>query len=277
MHNMLEKATQTADYLRSKLSMLPDVLLILGSGLSSLVSNIENPIEIPYSDIPNFPEPAVESHVGKFVFGELFGVKTAVLCGRFHVYEGHSPQTSVLPVVAFGLLDIANCKSKKVIITNAAGGINPIFNPGDVMIISDQINLSGDNPLVGNHIPELGGEMFTDMSDCYTKSLRRKVKELANSTDIPVHEGVYAYRLGPVFETPAEIRMLSTLGADAVGMSTIHEVAMATHMGMTVFGLSCITNKAAGLTESINHNEVVEYGRAAHDKMTEVIKLAITN
>lgn len=269
---MLKQITETSSFLKNILPEIPETLLILGSGLITLVDNIENPLEISYSDIPNFPEPSVESHVGKLVYGELFGIKTAVLCGRFHVYEGHSPQLAALPVAAFGMLG-----TKRLIVTNAAGGIHPNFNPGDVMIITDQINLSGDNPLVGHHIPELGGEQFTDMSDCYTLALRSKVKKLATQADIPVHEGVYAYRLGPVFETPAEIRMLATLGADAVGMSTIHEVAMATHMSMTVFGLSCITNKAAGLGGIIDHNEVVEYGKKAHAKMSQIIKLAITS
>jgi len=298
MSEYYNKIKKTAEFLMGR-GVRPSVILVLGSGLGEVAELVEKPIEIAYSEVPNFPEPTVKGHIGKLIFGELFGVKTAVLCGRFHPYEGHTMAVAALPIAALKL-----CGAERLICTNASGGINKDFEPGDIMLISDHINLTGDNPFVGNFAPELGGEMFTDLSDCYTKVLREKIKRAVSEHSSPLRrdaeggvpynhpvrsastppeegnlvlrEGVYAYRLGPIFETPAEIRALDALGADAVGMSTIPESIMAAHLGMETVGISLITNKAAGHSgANLNHFSVLEVGKRASGKMKGVIEIAV--
>jgi len=270
MSDYYKKVIEAAEFLKGK-GAQPDTILILGSGLKNIAELVGNEISISYKDIPNFPEPQVHGHEGKLVFGDLFGVKAAVLCGRFHPYEGHSMSIAALPVAVMKMLGAG-----KLIVTNAAGGVNRSYDPGDIVLISDHICLSGDNPIYGNYVPELGGEQFTNLSDCYSKELREKVKNLADAQGLKLKEGVYAYRQGPVYETPAEIRMLETLGADLVGMSTIPEAMMAAHLGMETIGLSLITNKAAGHEGAcLEHEGVLEVAERAKVEMEKIVKIAI--
>ena len=244
---------EAADYIAAKMAYTPEIGMILGSGLGVLGDEVENPVVIKYEDIPSFPRSTVEGHAGQMVIGDLEGKKVLVMQGRFHYYEGYSMDTVVFPVQVMRLLGI-----RSFLVTNAAGGVNKSYNPGDLMIISDHIKLSMDSPLRGSNNDSLG-ERFYDMSDGYSSRLRQMAKDAGNSLGIPLREGVYALMGGPNYETPAEIRMLRILGADAVGMSTVPEVLAAVHAGMEVLGISCITNMAAGvLDQPLNHEEVIE-------------------
>ena len=270
MNDYYKKVIETVNSLEEK-GIKPSVVLILGSGLKNMVEMVENGVSIDYKDIPNFPESRVAGHEGRLVFGNLFGVKTAVLCGRFHPYEGNSMATAALPVAVMKMLG-----AQKLIVTNAAGGVNRSYEPGDIMLISDHITLSGDNPIYGNYVPELGGEQFTNLTDCYSKELREKVKTIAKEQGLKIKEGVYAYRPGPVYETPAEIRMLETLGADSVGMSTIPETLMAAHLGLATIGISLITNKAAGHEGAcLEHADVIETAERAKGEMEKIVRIAV--
>lgn len=244
---------EAAAYIASKTSLKPEVGLILGSGLGVIGDEVEDAVTIPYADIPHFPVSTVEGHAGELVVGRLQGRVIALMRGRFHMYEGYEPERTALPVRVMKQLG-----AKTLLVTNAAGGINLDFASGNLMIISDHLNLTGRNPLVGPNDNALGVR-FPDMSDAYTRRLREVAKETAAELGIPVKEGVYAGLLGPNYETPAEIRMLRVLGADAVGMSTVPEVIVARHSGMEVVGISCITNMAAGiLDQPLSHEEVME-------------------
>ncbi|WP_261179025.1 purine-nucleoside phosphorylase [Anaerobacillus sp. CMMVII] len=240
-------------YLRKKVSVKPEIGLILGSGLGILANEIENPIEIPYDEIPGFPVSTVEGHAGQLVIGTLEGKQVIAMQGRFHYYEGYSLERVTFPVRVMKELGV-----KSVIVTNAAGGINETFTPGDLMIITDHINNFGDNPLIGPNDPAQGVR-FPDMSTAYSKTLVKLAKQVAMSLDIVIKEGVYVGNTGPSYETPAEIKMLRTLGGDAVGMSTVPEVIVAKHSGLEVLGISCISNMAAGiLDQPLTHDEVIE-------------------
>ncbi|MBB6674211.1 purine-nucleoside phosphorylase [Cohnella nanjingensis] len=244
---------EAADYIASKSETRPEVGLILGSGLGVLGDDLENAVTIPYGDIPHFPVSTVEGHAGELVLGRLQGRDVALMRGRFHMYEGYEPERTALPVRVMKALGI-----RTLFVTNAAGGVNLEYGPGDLMIISDHINLTGRNPLAGPNDNALGVR-FPDMSDAYTRRLRGIAKETAAELGIPVREGVYVGLLGPNYETPAEIRMLRVLGADAVGMSTVSEVLVARHAGLEVLGISCISNMAAGiLDQPLSHEEVME-------------------
>jgi len=244
---------RAADYISSKTDKKPEIGMILGSGLGVLGDEVENPVIIKYQDIPGFPRSTVEGHAGQMVIGSLEGKTVLVMQGRFHYYEGYSMDTVVFPVQVMKLLGIDN-----FLVTNASGGVNKSFNPGDLMIISDHIKLSLDSPLRGSNMDEFG-DRFYDMSDGYSKRLRALASSAGEKLGISLREGVYAMMGGPNYETPAEIRMLRTLGADAVGMSTVPEVLAAVHAGMEVLGISCITNMAAGvLDQPLNHEEVIE-------------------
>ncbi|GIO11754.1 purine nucleoside phosphorylase [Cohnella xylanilytica] len=244
---------EAAAYIASKTSLKPEIGLILGSGLGVIGDEAEDAVTIPYADIPHFPVSTVEGHAGELVVGRLQGRVIALMRGRFHMYEGYEPERTALPVRVMKQLG-----AKTLLVTNAAGGINLDFASGNLMIISDHLNLTGRNPLVGPNDNALGVR-FPDMSDAYTRRLREVAKETAAELGIPVQEGVYAGMLGPNYETPAEIRMLRVLGADAVGMSTVPEVIVARHSGMEVVGISCITNMAAGiLDQPLSHEEVME-------------------
>lgn len=244
--------------------------VILGSGLGDLAEKIDNPIFINYSDIPNFPKSTVLGHKGRFVIGDFMGKKVIMMQGRFHYYEGYNMGDTTIPVYIMKGLGVKN-----LIVTNAAGGVNTSFVPGDLMIIKDSINMSFDNPLFGKNNEELGPR-FPDMCEPYSKNLISKVKEAAKGLSIDIKEGTYYMTTGPCYETPAEINMIRFLGGDAVGMSTVAEVITARYLGIEVLGISCITNMAAGITKNrLNHEEVMSTSNMVKDKFTSLIKNTI--
>ena len=233
----------------------PAVAVILGSGLGGLASAIENAVRIPFGDIPGFPEATVVGHEGAAIVGDIGGRAVVALSGRFHMYEGHPASLAAFPVRVFHAMGV-----RELFVSNAAGGISSRLAVGDLMMISDHLNLMGANPLVGPI--EEGETRFPDMTDAYDPGLRKVMRTTAEALDIPLREGVYAGLLGPSYETPGEVKMLRMLGADAVGMSTVPEVIMARALGIRVAGISCITNAAAGVTGSaLSHAEVLETTR----------------
>ncbi|WP_210365617.1 purine-nucleoside phosphorylase [Bacillus sp. REN3] len=249
-YNQIETA---ASFIKNKIKGQPAIGLILGSGLGVLADDIENPVKIPYNEIPGFPVSTVEGHAGQLVSGRLSGVEVIAMQGRFHFYEGYSMEKVTFPVRVMKELGIG-----KLIVTNAAGGVNESFEPGDLMIITDHINNMGTNPLIGPNDSRFGVR-FPDMSEAYSKKLREMAKTVAVKQNITVREGVYFGNPGPVYETPAEVRMIRTMGGDAVGMSTVPEVIVAKHSGIEVLGISCISNMAAGiLDQPLSHDEVIE-------------------
>jgi purine-nucleoside phosphorylase len=244
---------EAASYVKSKYEDTPKIGLILGSGLGVLADEIENPVKIPYNEIPNFPVSTVEGHAGQLVIGTLKGAKVIAMQGRFHFYEGYSLDKVTAPVRVMKELGV-----ETLIVTNAAGGINESFEAGDLMLITDHINNMGTNPLIGPNDANIGVR-FPDMSESYNRKLRDMAKNIANEFNIKLQEGVYVGNTGPSYETPAEVRALRTLGGDAVGMSTVPEVIIARHAGLNVLGISCISNMAAGiLDQPLSHDEVIE-------------------
>ncbi|KEZ50814.1 purine-nucleoside phosphorylase [Metabacillus indicus] len=261
---MLQEIKQSAEFMKEKVKNLPEIGLILGSGLGVLADEIENPVKIPYEDIPNFPVSTVEGHAGQLVFGTLKGANVAAMQGRFHFYEGYDMKKVTFPVRVLKEMGV-----KTIIVTNAAGGVNESFEPGDLMIISDHINNMGTSPLIGPNDSDLGVR-FPDMSQAYSRDLRTLAKNAASELGIKVQEGVYVGNTGPAYETPAEVRLARVLGGDAVGMSTVPEVIVANHAGMKVLGISCISNMAAGiLDQPLSHDEVME--------TTEMVKTNFLN
>lgn len=259
--------TEATAFIKERLPFEPEIGLILGSGLGDLANEIENPIVIKYNDIPHFPVSTVEGHAGQFVIGMFEGRKVIAMQGRFHFYEGYSMQTCTFPVKVMKLIGVKN-----LLLTNAAGGVNTAYIPGDLMLLSDHINFAGTNPLIGKNDDKFGPR-FPDASNVYDKDLNKEIKVLAKKLDIRMQEGVYAMTTGPSYETPAEVRMLRVLGADAVGMSTVPEALVANHMGMKVTGISCITNMAAGiLDQPLHHGEVVETANMVKKTFTTLIK-----
>lgn len=257
------------DFLRERLTRAPRAVLILGSGLGGAASEVRDALRISYSEIPGFPGSTVVGHAGALVTGILEGVEVAVMQGRFHLYEGWGPETVALPLRVLAALG-----ADHLVVTNAAGGIRPGFRPGDLMLIADHINLMFRSPLMGPVPP--GGDRFPDMSDPYDPELREMAMEVARELKMPLVQGVYAGLLGPSFETPAEVRMLQRLGADAVGMSTVPEVLVARALGMRVTGFSCITNVAAGLgPHKLSHQEVLEVGLEAGQRLGRLIRTFI--
>lgn len=258
----------TADYVLARTGFKIDLALILGSSLGALAEEIENPIEIDYADIPHFLETTVHSHAGKLIIGDLSGSKVVCMSGRFHYYEGYDFEQLQIPIRLFHLLGV-----KTVILTNAAGAVNTSFNIGDIMLIKDHIKLTGASPLRGENICEFGPRFF-DVSDMYSKKLRVIAKKCAEKIDMKLREGVYFYATGPQFETPAEIKAMRTLGADAVGMSTVTEAITAAHCGMKVLALSLITNMAAGIIfdQAVTTEEVNETAALTSEKFKELIK-----
>ena len=248
--------TRAAGLLKQRLNGFgPRVALVLGSGLGGLAEQVERPTPVPYREIPGFPESGVAGHGGKLILGELEGVRVLLQSGRFHLYEGHDPETVVLPVRVFHQLGV-----RTLIVTNAAGALHPTLRPPALMLIADQVNLTFRGFLSGPVVPP--EERFPDLSGAYDVALRRLAREVAMARGIPLEEGVYVGVLGPSYETPAEIRMLQRLG-DAVGMSTVAEVVAARARGMRVLGLSSITNLAAGLSPTpLSHEEVLRAGTA---------------
>lgn len=251
--NYMDKIQETVGFIKGKIQTSPKIGLILGSGLGSLADRIENPLTIKYEDIPNFPISTVEGHAGQLVIGELAGTVVVAMQGRFHFYEGYPLEDVTFPIRTMIGLGI-----ESMIVTNAAGGANLEYKPGDLMIIRDHINFTGQNPLVGKNLDELGPR-FLDMTWAYNKEYIQLAKDSGQKLGLDLKEGVYMWLTGPTYETPAEVRMARALGADAVGMSTVPEVIIANHEGVKVLGISCITNMAAGiLDQPLNHDEVVE-------------------
>ncbi|MBS5909526.1 MAG: purine-nucleoside phosphorylase [Paenibacillus macerans] len=255
-----------ADYIRSRAAHTPKVGLILGSGLGVLADRIEQPVTIAYKDIPYFPQSTVEGHAGELLIGTIQGTAVVLMKGRFHMYEGYGPELTAFPVRVMKELGVST-----LLVTNAAGGVNTSYSPGGLMLISDHINLTGKNPLIGPNDGELGPR-FPDMSQAYSRRLRETARQVAGEKGVPLQEGVYAGLLGPSYETPAEIRMLHTLGADAVGMSTVSEVIVARHAGLEVLGISCISNMAAGiLDQPLSHAEVMETTDRVREKFLSLV------
>lgn len=270
MH-IMEKITAAAEYILSQTAYRPTIGLVLGSGLGDFADTLEDAVRIPYSHIPHFPVSTAPGHAGALVIGKRCGQTVAAMQGRIHYYEGHSMQTITFPVRVMAKLGVKN-----LVLTNAAGGANASYNPGTLMLISDHINYSGANPLIGENLEEFGPR-FPDVSDLYTKQLRTAVKEKAADAGIHLEEGVYMMFTGPNYETPAEVRMAQILGADAVGMSTAPEALVAGHCGMNILGISCITNHAAGVTDQkLDHSEVVEVANRVHDTFQRLLELALT-
>ncbi|WP_243290136.1 purine-nucleoside phosphorylase [Bacillus sp. FJAT-47783] len=261
---------EAGQFLKDKFSKTPEIGLILGSGLGVLADEIEESVKIPYQDIPGFPVSTVEGHAGQLVFGTLKGKTVVAMQGRFHFYEGYSLDKVTFPVRVMKALGV-----EKLIVTNAAGGINEAFKPGDLMIITDHINNIGTNPLIGPNDAELGVR-FPDMSEAYDKDLRALAKNVASQLNIGVQEGVYVANSGPCYETPAEVRMLRILGGDAVGMSTVPEVIVAKHSGLKVLGISCISNMAAGiLDQPLTHDEVIETTEMVKSNFLSFVKTIV--
>ncbi|TYP77831.1 purine-nucleoside phosphorylase [Paenibacillus methanolicus] len=258
---------EAAAYIQSKTSIQPEIGLIMGSGLGVLGDYIEHPVVIPYHDIPHFPVSTVEGHAGELLIGTLSNRPVVLMRGRFHMYEGYGPELTAFPVRVMKAIGAA-----KLVVTNAAGGINTNFQAGDLMLISDQINLTGRNPLIGPNDNELGVR-FPDMSEAYSGRLRALAREVAQQQGFDLQEGVYLSVLGPSYETPAEIRMMRTLGADAVGMSTVAEVIAARHAGLEVLGISCISNMASGiLNQPLSHDEVMETTEAVKSRFLGLVQ-----
>ena len=256
MSDLYQKLETCLASVRKRTDFKPEVALILGSGLGDYADEIQIETTIDYTEIEGFPTSTVAGHKGRFVFGYVKNVPVVIMQGRVHYYEGYPMTDVVLPTRLIGMMG-----AKKLFLTNAAGGVNPNFKPGDFMMITDQIATFVPSPLIGPNPQELG-ERFPDMSEIYDGKMQQKIRESARALGIPLQEGVYLQTSGPQYESPAEIRMMRALGADAVGMSTACEAIAARHMGMRVAGISCITNMASGVSaEPLSHQEVEEMGR----------------
>lgn len=269
MASMFTRIEEAANFLKEKGFDQPEIGLVLGSGLGDLAEELSEATAISYKDIPHFPHSTVTGHKGRLVYGMLHGKKVVAMQGRFHYYEGYSMQDVTFPIRVMKALGIHS-----VGLTNAAGGVNEQFAPGDLMVITDHINYMSQNPLIGPNNEDLGPR-FPDMSAAYDKDYQELIKRNANELNIPLQEGVYMGFSGPTYETPAEIRMARTLGADAVGMSTVPETIVARHAGMRVFGISCITNLAAGMQANLNHEEVVETTQRVNETFRELVKRVV--
>jgi purine-nucleoside phosphorylase len=262
---MLEKIKATASFIKDKTKFNGKIAVILGSGLGGFASNVEQTASLEYAEIPNFPVSTVEGHGGKLIFGHINGKEIVVMQGRFHFYEGYPMQDVTFPIRVFKMLGI-----EYLLVSNAAGGINYSFEVGDIMMITDHINLFGTNPLIGKNLDELGPR-FPDMTRGYNPQLCEIARQIAHRNQIVLHEGVYVGLTGPSFETPAEYRFLHTIGGDAVGMSTVPEVIVANHMAMKVFGLSVITNNGLIISEGGNkHTEVLDVATLAGPKLETI-------
>lgn len=269
---MLETIDKAVAHVRSRTHIKPEVGVVLGSGLGNVMSSVDIESEIPYAEIPGAKGSTVAGHAGKMILGHVGPLPVAVLSGRMHFYEGYEMAEVVLLARIVARLGI-----KTLVVTNAAGGVNTSFRPGDLMLISDHINMMGVNPLRGPNIDALG-ERFFDMSEAYPESLRKMARDLARRLGVKLQEGVYLALSGPSFETPAEIRAYRTLGADAVGMSTVPEVIAMAHMNIPVLGISCITNMAAGiLKQKLSHTEVMETGKRVEKDFTRLILAVLEN
>lgn len=264
---MLQKIKETADYIQSKIANIPHTAIILGTGLGDLVTQLTDTTELPYENIPNFPISTVEGHSGKLIVGLLGSHPVLAMQGRFHYYEGYSMQEVTFPIRVMKALGVTH-----LLVSNASGGMHPDFEIGDLMIITDHINVFPEHPLRGKNEPTLGVR-FPDMSEPYSKDLIQKAKEIAQKNNIKVVEGVYVGTSGPTFETPAEYRYFRIIGGDTVGMSTVPEVIVANHAGIKVFGISIITDLGVeGKIVEISHEEVQEVGNKAQPLMTTIMR-----
>jgi len=264
---LYEDVHEAADFIRARVADVPDVAVVLGSGLGAFADRLEGGTVLPYAEIPHWPPTGVVGHSGRLVLGRLAGRQVAALAGRAHFYEGHSPGRVTFATRVMGALGVP-----ALVLTNAAGGINTGFAPGTVMVIRDHINLMGSNPLIGPNDDRFGPR-FPDMTHVYDPGLRAAADQAAGALGLTLPHGVYVGLHGPSYETPAEIRYLRTIGADAVGMSTVPEAIVARHMGMAVLGLSCITNPAAGvLPEPLRHEEVMEVARRVSAQFVAILE-----
>lgn len=273
MTGYYEQVQEAAEHIRGRIDAVPELAIVLGSGLGDFAGTLEEAVSIPYGELPHWPAARVVGHEGRLVIGKAGGRTIAGLAGRCHAYEGHDFRTVTFAVRVLGLLGV-----KMLVLTNAAGGINTGFSQGALMVIDDHINLTGGNPLVGAN-DERFGPRFPDMTEVYSRRLRGVADAAGNALGVTLPHGVYAGLLGPSYETPAEIRYLRTIGADAVGMSTVPEAIAARHMKVEVLGISCITNMAAGvLPQPLDHNEVMETAKRVRGQfialLTEVIARA---
>lgn len=261
------KMKDSLKFIESKIKNKPKIGIVLGSGLGDFTDFINNKNIINYKDIPNFPQSDVEGHKSQLIFGDIFGKDVVAMKGRIHYYEGKGLDSVVYPIRVLCELGI-----EKLIVTNASGGVNKTFKPGDIMLIKDHINITGLNPLIGPN--EIGdGPRFLDMTYAYSKELRNKAEKVAIDMDLEIKEGVYMLFTGPTYETPSEVKLAGILGADSVGMSTVPEVILARYKGVEVLGISCITNMAAGiLDKELNHQEVIEVSGKIKDKFSEYLK-----
>lgn len=264
--SVLKELGEAVREIESRTPLRPAIGLVLGSGLGAFADTLEKPVAIPYSEIPHFPTSTAIGHAGQLVVGTSHGVPVAVMAGRVHFYEGYSLEQVVFPVRVLGRYGV-----KTLILTNAAGSVNVNYKPGELMVISDHINYMGGNPAMGPNEEQLG-QRFFDMSEAYDPRLREIAEKACWKAGVPVRHGVYIAFTGPSYETPAEIRMCRTLGADAVGMSTVPEVIAARHMGIRVLGISCITNMAAGvLKQKLDHREVLAVGEKVKAGLMDVL------
>jgi len=265
-----DKIREAVQAIQSRSALVPELGVILGSGLGSIANSVEDAVVIPYTDIPHFHGTTIEGHAGQMILGYFRGVPTVFLQGRFHLYEGYPMNEVVFPTRVICALGI-----QTLILTNAAGAINTTYRPGDLMLIEDHLNLMGDNPLKGVNIAELGPR-FPDLTQAYHPECRDALRSTAADLEIALHHGVYAGVLGPTYETPAEVRMLRVLGADAVGMSTVPESIAANHLGVRVVGVSCITSLASGMSNRRpTHSEVISNSRLGAEKLVRLIEASI--
>ena len=268
---LIKQIQEAVAYIRTITDFTPEIGLILGSGLGDYADRIEDPICISYTDIPHFPKPTVVGHAGRFVLGVCKGKNVIAMQGRFHGYEGYEQRQITIPIRVMHQLGV-----KKLLLTNAAGGVNAAFENGTLMMITDHINYSFQNPLIGENLEDFGVR-FPDMTDVYDKALREKLMRETAKVNISLQEGVYMMFSGPSYETPAEIRMARTMGADAVGMSTVPEALVANHSGMQIIGISCITNMAAGMGQAkLTHAEVMETAERVKGDFTTVLDIILT-
>jgi len=268
----MNRIKEAADYLKKALATDAKVAVILGSGLGGFADGITDRRVVKFSDIPHFPAPRVAGHAGTIVAGTVHGVSVIAVSGRFHLYEGYPLSDVVLPVRALRLVGV-----ETLIVTNACGAVNPEFEPGELMLISDHLNLTGTNPLFGKNLDDLGTR-FPDASEIYDATLRQTARTVALREGITLREGVYAWWSGPSYETPAEIRMIRILGADAVGMSTVPEALAASHMRMKVLGIACLTNMATGIRPgALTHEEVLEVAARAGSRLSALLSGILAN
>lgn len=262
-----EEIMEAKKYVADKIDVTPEIGIILGSGLGSLADEMEDAVVIPYADIPHFSKSDAVGHANELVIGTMEGKIVVAMKGRYHYYEGYTLDEVTFPVRVMQALGI-----EKLVITNACGAVNTEFNPGELMLITDHINLVGTNPLIGKNNDELGTR-FPDVSEVYNRDLRNIAKNVAKENDITLREGVYGWWSGPVYETPAEIRMIRTLGCDAIGMSTVPEAIVAIHGGLKVLGVSCLTNMACGiLDEPLSHDDVIKVAAQSKSSFVHLIR-----